>query len=232
MKTASWLRDLQFRLEYLVLRLVAGFLRALPLRAATRASAFAWRRLAPIINPKRHQRALDNLAIAFPEKSEDGAARDRAGALGEPRPHHGGDHAHRPLPQGARAHRHRQPEHLLALQGQARGRRRRQPAHGQLGAGDPALHVGGREPRRRLPLRDQPLRRPLPARPAQGPLSRRAFRARQGRRSRRRPEDGARHHGLRAPRRSPRAWCAISTTAPVCRCPSSARMRERKRSAP
>jgi len=71
MKTSALLRDLQYRLEYAVLRLVAGFFRALPLQAATRASAFAWRRLAPIINPKRHQRALDNLAIAFPEKSED-----------------------------------------------------------------------------------------------------------------------------------------------------------------
>jgi KDO2-lipid IV(A) lauroyltransferase len=71
MKTAIWLRDLQYRLEYAVLRFVAGIFRALPLQAATRASAFAWRRLAPIINPKRHQRALDNLAIAFPEKSEE-----------------------------------------------------------------------------------------------------------------------------------------------------------------
>jgi len=70
MKTGPLLRDLQYRLEYLVLRLVAGVFRALPLGAATRASAYAWRRLAPIINPKRHQRALDNLAIAFPEKSE------------------------------------------------------------------------------------------------------------------------------------------------------------------
>jgi KDO2-lipid IV(A) lauroyltransferase len=34
-------------------------------------SAFCWRRLAPIINPKRHKRALDNLAIAFPEKSQE-----------------------------------------------------------------------------------------------------------------------------------------------------------------
>ena len=70
MKTATLLRDLQYRLEYLVVRLVAGVFRALPLHAATRASAFAWRRLAPIINPKRHNRALANLAIAFPEKSE------------------------------------------------------------------------------------------------------------------------------------------------------------------
>ena len=29
-----------------------------------------WRLLAPLINPKRHNRALDNLAIAFPEKTD------------------------------------------------------------------------------------------------------------------------------------------------------------------
>src|SRR5690606_16067438 len=33
-------------------------------------SARAWRALAPRVNPKRHPRALANLAIAFPEKSE------------------------------------------------------------------------------------------------------------------------------------------------------------------
>lgn len=71
MQTGSLLRDLQYRLEYVALRLVAGFFRSLPLRVATGASAYAWRRLAPAINPKRHKRALDNLAIAFPEKSEE-----------------------------------------------------------------------------------------------------------------------------------------------------------------
>ena len=70
MKTSERIRDLQYRFEYAVLRLVAGFFRALPLDAATRASAYCWRRLAPIINPKRHKRALDNLAIAFPEKTK------------------------------------------------------------------------------------------------------------------------------------------------------------------
>ena len=69
-KKITWLGDLQFRIEYAALRFVAGIVRALPLNVATRASAYAWRKLAPIINPKRHQRALDNLAIAFPEKSE------------------------------------------------------------------------------------------------------------------------------------------------------------------
>ena len=67
----SPLRDLQFRLEYVVLRAVAGAVRLVPLDAATQLSAWCWRRLAPLINPKRHNRALDNLRIAFPEKSEE-----------------------------------------------------------------------------------------------------------------------------------------------------------------
>ncbi|MFA9550378.1 MAG: lysophospholipid acyltransferase family protein [Hyphomicrobium sp.] len=71
MKTILRLQDLQYRLEYVGLRLVAGIFRALPLNVATRISASSWRRLAPIINPKRHKRALDNLAIAFPDKSEE-----------------------------------------------------------------------------------------------------------------------------------------------------------------
>ena len=71
MKTMLRLQDLQYRLEYVGLRLVAGIFRALPLNVATRVSASCWRRLAPIINPKRHKRALDNLAIAFPDKSEE-----------------------------------------------------------------------------------------------------------------------------------------------------------------
>jgi KDO2-lipid IV(A) lauroyltransferase len=67
----SRLRDLQFRIEYLLLRGVAGIFRLAPLGVATHFSAWCWRRLAPIINPKRHTRALDNLRIAFPEKSEE-----------------------------------------------------------------------------------------------------------------------------------------------------------------
>ena len=67
----SPLRDLQFRAEYLLLRAIAGVVRLVPLDAATHLSAWCWRRLAPIINPKRHNRALDNLRIAFPEKSEE-----------------------------------------------------------------------------------------------------------------------------------------------------------------
>lgn len=67
---ASPLRDLQFRLEYAFLRLIVGIVRIVPLDVATQLSAWCWRRLAPIVNPKRHNRALDNLRIAFPEKSD------------------------------------------------------------------------------------------------------------------------------------------------------------------
>ncbi len=65
------LRDLQFKLEYVALRLITGPFRLLPLEVAARASAWTWRRLAPVLSPNRHQRALDNLKIAFPEKSDE-----------------------------------------------------------------------------------------------------------------------------------------------------------------
>jgi KDO2-lipid IV(A) lauroyltransferase len=66
----SPLRDLQFRLEYALLRLIVGLVRLLPLSVATGFSAKSWRVLAPLINPKRHARALANLKIAFPEKTD------------------------------------------------------------------------------------------------------------------------------------------------------------------
>jgi Kdo2-lipid IVA lauroyltransferase/acyltransferase len=65
------LRNLQFLLEYGLLRAVVGCVRLLPLEVATDLSARAWRHLAPVVNRKRHTRALDNLAIAFPEKSQE-----------------------------------------------------------------------------------------------------------------------------------------------------------------
>jgi KDO2-lipid IV(A) lauroyltransferase len=70
MTPVSTLRDIQFRLEYVFLRFVAAVVRAVPLSFATRSSAWTWRRLAPRLNPKRHERALANLAVAFPEKTE------------------------------------------------------------------------------------------------------------------------------------------------------------------
>jgi Kdo2-lipid IVA lauroyltransferase/acyltransferase len=69
-RPVSALRDIQFRLEYLLLRLIVGVVRAIPLDRAIRVSAACWRRLAPRVSPVRHARALANLAIAFPERSE------------------------------------------------------------------------------------------------------------------------------------------------------------------
>lgn len=65
------LRDLRFRAEYVLLRMVVGLVRALPLHVAVAASAKVWRVLAPLVSRVRHERALENLAIAFPEKSEE-----------------------------------------------------------------------------------------------------------------------------------------------------------------
>jgi Kdo2-lipid IVA lauroyltransferase/acyltransferase len=60
------LLDARYRLEYLALRLIVGLIRLLPLDQAVRVSAFFWRLIAPRL--RRHRRALQNLAIAFPEK--------------------------------------------------------------------------------------------------------------------------------------------------------------------
>jgi KDO2-lipid IV(A) lauroyltransferase len=61
------LKDLRYRIEYLALRLIVALVRAVPLDVGVNVSARAWRLIAPY--DRRHQRALDNLAIAFPEKS-------------------------------------------------------------------------------------------------------------------------------------------------------------------
>ena len=61
------LLDLQHRLEYLLLRAIVGTVRAMPLEMAASLSARLWRLIAPW--QRRHRRALENLAIAFPEKS-------------------------------------------------------------------------------------------------------------------------------------------------------------------
>jgi KDO2-lipid IV(A) lauroyltransferase len=63
----SFLTDLQYRLEYGLLLLLVGLVRLMTIDRAARLSAAVWGVLAPRL--KRHQRALDNLAIAFPEKS-------------------------------------------------------------------------------------------------------------------------------------------------------------------
>lgn len=71
--TGVMLRDLRYRLEYLLLRLVIGLVRLAPLDLSAEISARIWAFVAP--RNRRHQRALANLAIAFPEKTE--AERDR-----------------------------------------------------------------------------------------------------------------------------------------------------------
>ena len=66
----SRLRDLQFRLEYIALRGVVAVVRAVPLDTGVRWSAAVWRLLAPKLSRKRHRRALENLATAFPDMPE------------------------------------------------------------------------------------------------------------------------------------------------------------------
>jgi KDO2-lipid IV(A) lauroyltransferase len=61
------LLDLRYRLEYAGLRLLIALIRAMPLDLAVSVSARLWRLIAPW--QRRHQRALDNLAIAFPDRS-------------------------------------------------------------------------------------------------------------------------------------------------------------------
>ncbi|WP_088345022.1 MULTISPECIES: lysophospholipid acyltransferase family protein [Rhodomicrobium] len=63
----SALLNLRYLAEYVLLRGVIAFVRAFPLDMAREMSARTWRLLAPY--GRRHARALDNLAIAFPEKS-------------------------------------------------------------------------------------------------------------------------------------------------------------------
>jgi Kdo2-lipid IVA lauroyltransferase/acyltransferase len=63
----SLVLDLRYRAEYLGLRLIAGLVRMAPLDVAGNVSAKIWRLVAPY--DRRHKRALQNLAIAFPEKT-------------------------------------------------------------------------------------------------------------------------------------------------------------------
>ena len=58
---------LRYRLEYFVLRVIIEWVRLFPLDMAVAISARIWRVLAP--HGRRHRRALDNLARAYPEKT-------------------------------------------------------------------------------------------------------------------------------------------------------------------
>lgn len=61
------LLDLRYRLEYALLLTLVGLVRLMPVDTAAAVSARIWGLIAPRL--RRHQRALDNLAIAYPEKT-------------------------------------------------------------------------------------------------------------------------------------------------------------------
>jgi len=63
----SPVKSLRHRIEYIAFLSIAGIIRALPLDVASRWSGAVWRLVAPRL--RRHQRAVSNLTLAFPEKS-------------------------------------------------------------------------------------------------------------------------------------------------------------------
>ncbi|HWY83533.1 MAG TPA: hypothetical protein VNY10_16680, partial [Roseiarcus sp.] len=62
------LQPLRHRLEYIVFRAAQAAATALPLEAVSSTSGLAWRLIAPRLH--RQERALRNLALAYPELSE------------------------------------------------------------------------------------------------------------------------------------------------------------------
>ena len=64
---ASSLQELRYRIEYGLLRIIVLLVRLVPIDVGANISGMVWRLIAP--HNWRHQRALENLAIAFPEKS-------------------------------------------------------------------------------------------------------------------------------------------------------------------
>jgi KDO2-lipid IV(A) lauroyltransferase len=61
------LRNLRYCIEYALLRFIVQMVRLVPIDVGANVSGLIWRVIAP--HNWRHQRALENLAIAFPEKS-------------------------------------------------------------------------------------------------------------------------------------------------------------------
>jgi KDO2-lipid IV(A) lauroyltransferase len=59
------LTTLRYRIEYGAFRLVGALLAALPVEVASNLSGVAWRMVAPHLS--RHRRALDHLALAYPD---------------------------------------------------------------------------------------------------------------------------------------------------------------------
>lgn len=64
-RVMSFPTELRYRLEYAGFRLIQTAISARPLEAASRESGMAWRLIAPHLH--RQKRALDNLALAFPD---------------------------------------------------------------------------------------------------------------------------------------------------------------------
>ncbi|WP_158814091.1 lysophospholipid acyltransferase family protein [Methylocapsa sp. S129] len=60
-------KRLRYRFEYFAFLALAAAMRMLPLELASRWSGALWRLIAP--RSRRHRRALNNLALAFPEKT-------------------------------------------------------------------------------------------------------------------------------------------------------------------
>jgi Kdo2-lipid IVA lauroyltransferase/acyltransferase len=60
-------KSLRYQFEYFAFLAVAAAMRMLPLELASHWSGRIWRFVAPFLH--RHRRALDNLALAFPEKT-------------------------------------------------------------------------------------------------------------------------------------------------------------------
>ena len=76
----TFLQPLRHRLEYIVFRAAQAAATALPIEVVSSTSGLAWRLIAPRLH--RQERALRNLALAYPELSE--AERKRiAGAMWE-----------------------------------------------------------------------------------------------------------------------------------------------------
>lgn len=61
------LLDMRYRAEYLALRLIAALVRSAPIDVGSNISGKVWRLVAPY--DRRHKRAIENLSIAFPEKT-------------------------------------------------------------------------------------------------------------------------------------------------------------------
>jgi Kdo2-lipid IVA lauroyltransferase/acyltransferase len=61
------IKPLRYRLEYIGFRVVQAAATALPLEAVSQSSGFGWRLIAPLLH--RQERALRNLALAYPELS-------------------------------------------------------------------------------------------------------------------------------------------------------------------